>query len=130
MKGSTTIVLAVSNATAVRGEMLPDSDGTIYIELANPGKKDPISYREAFPVGGSVVAYMVAASDGEWSKGTDVALEDSEAGRAEGQALYLPANPQSLILQVGEKDVVWPLIGTHKAGSITDTLPGGNLIAE
>lgn len=130
IKGSTSIVLAVKSTQAVRGELPSGNDGNIYIELSNPGQKDPAAYDKAFPVGSSVVAYLVPAGDGQPREGVDVAIENPEAGRPDGQSLYLPANPQGLSLQVDDRDVVWPLIGAQKSGKIADAFPGGDLIGE
>lgn len=130
IKGSTTIVLAVTNLEAVRGKLPTGNEGSIYIELANPGQKDPAEYGKAFPAGSSVVAYLVQAGDGRPREGVDVAIESPEAGRPAGQSLFLPANPQGISLQVDEREVVWPLIQAQKPGQIVDALPGGNLIAE
>lgn len=129
-RGPTSIVLTVNGAQAVQGKLPSGSDGNIYIELLNPGRKAPAAYDKAFPSGSSVVAYLDPAGDGEPREGVDVAINDPRAGRPDGQALYLPASPQGLSLQVGDHDVVWPLIGVTKPGKGSDALPGGHLIAK
>lgn len=130
IKGSSSIVLVVNNVRPVKGELLPGNDGNVYLELANPGQHEPSYFDEAFPQGTAVVAYLVVAGDGLPQEGVDVAIADSKAGRPEGQALFLPAGPQALAIQVDGADVVWPLIGATKPGDIAATLPGGSLIAE
>jgi hypothetical protein len=148
--GIDTIVLIVDADSVVKGELPPDSDGNVYLELPGANRPDPelfganraapelpgtnnpdlAYYTKGLPKGARVVAYMVPAWDGTPREGTDATIENPNAGRPDGQALYLPAGPQGLALQVGEQDVVWPLIGARAPGKIADTLPGGGLIAE
>ncbi|MCO4275228.1 hypothetical protein NG701_12440 [Pseudarthrobacter sp. HLT3-5] len=129
--GTNTIVLIVDTDHVVRGELSSGNDGNVYLELPAGGHPDPSCYTKAFPEGAAVVAYMVAAApDGQPAEGTDVKIENPKAGRPDGQALYLPAGPQGLALQVGKEDVVWPLTGARSPGKLADTLPGGGLIAE
>ena len=129
-KGSTSIVLVLANAKAAAGELDAGDDGTIYIEIPDPGHPDDDYYNKAFPVGASVVAYLLRAPEGLPIEGSDVAIEDPNAGRPQGQPLYMTANPQGLAIQFGAEDIVWPLIGAQKPGRISETLPGGELIAE
>ena len=129
-KGSTSIVLVLANAKVITGELDAGGDGIVYIELPNPGRPDSAYYNKAFPTGASVAAYLVPAPDGLPTEGIDVAIEDPNAGRPQGQPLYLPANPQGLAIQFGAEDIVWPLIGAQEPGRISETLPGGDLIAE
>lgn len=127
--GTRSVVLILHADTIAKGELPPGNDGNVYLELPGSGSPDPSYYAKALPKGALVVAYLVPASDGRPREGTDVRINHPEAGRPDGQALYLPAAPQGLALQVGEQDVVWPLIGARAPGKIADTLPGGNLIA-
>jgi hypothetical protein len=71
IKGSTTIVLAMTNLEVVRGKLPTGNEGSIYIELANPGQKDSAEYGKAFPAGSSVVAYLVQAGDGRPREGVE-----------------------------------------------------------
>lgn len=127
-KGIDSIVLIVHIKDVVKGELPPGNDGNVYLELPGSGSPDPRYYSKALPEGAAVVAYTVTAPDGAPHAGTDVKIENPKAGRPDGQALFLPAGPQGLILQVGEEAVVWPLIGAQAPGDIADTLPGGGLI--
>ncbi|WP_458112738.1 hypothetical protein M1D88_00810 [Arthrobacter sp. R1-13] len=128
--GTVSVVLIVNTGSVVKGELPPGNDGNVYLELRGSGSPDPSYYTKALPNGAAVVAYLVPAWDGTPKEGTDVRIENPQAGRPDGQALYLPAGPQGLVLQVGEQDVVWPLIGARAPGKIADTLPGGDLIRE
>lgn len=129
VEGNTSIVLIVDITEAVKGKLQPGTDGRAYIEFFQPVENDLSSYGRAFPEGSSVVAYLAPAGDGKPNERVDVAIENPEAGRPTGQALYLPVNAQGLILQVGEHDVVWPLLRAQKSGPISRALPGGDLIA-
>ena len=126
--GTDSVVLIINTGTVVKGELPPGHDGKIYLELPGSGSPDPSYYAKAFPRGAAVVAYLVPAWGGTPGEGTDARIDNPKAGRPDGQALYLPAGPQGLVLQVGDHDVVWPLIGARAPGKITDTLPGGDLI--
>ncbi|MDI3213549.1 hypothetical protein [Arthrobacter sp. AL12] len=128
--GSRSVVLVLTHVTAARGELVDGNDGRIYVELRNPGHPDPSFYDKAFPSGAVVVAYLVPAPAGQPRADIDVTAASRAAGVPAGQTLYLPANPQGLIMQFSGEDVVWPLIGAHKPGSIAETLPEGDLIAE
>ena len=129
-KGATSIVLVLADAKATAGELDAGGDGTVYIELPDPGHPDSDYYSKAFPAGAFVVAYLLPAPGELPLEGSDVAIEDPDAGRPQGQPLYLPANPQGLAIQFGAEDIVWPLIGAQEPGRISETLPGGDLIAE
>lgn len=126
--GADSVVLILHADTVVKGELPPGNYGNVYLELPGSGSPDPSYYTKALPKGALVVAYLVPASDGTPRAGTDATIDNPEAGRPDGQSLYLPAAPQGFALQVGEQDVVWPLIGARAPGEIADTLPGGNLI--
>ncbi|MDQ0820375.1 hypothetical protein QFZ79_002667 [Arthrobacter sp. V4I6] len=126
--GIDSIVMIVNIQGVVQGELPRGNDGNVYLELPGSGSSDPLYYAKALPEGAAVVAYMVPAWDGTPSEGTDATIENPNAGRPDGQALFLPAGPQGLVLQVGDQDVVWPLIGEWAPGKIADTLPGGSLI--
>lgn len=126
--GVHSLVLIVNTGSVVKGELPPGNDGNVYLELPGSGSPDPSYYTKALPRGAAVVAYLVPAGDGTPREGTDARIDNPVQGRPAGQALYLPAGPQGLILQVGDQDVVWPLIGERAPGKITDTLPGGGLI--
>lgn len=128
--GFNSIVLIVEVQKVANGELPQGNDGNIYLELSAGGHPDPSYYTKAFPQGAAVVAYMRPAPDGLPREGIDVKIENPEAGRPAGQSLYLPTGPQGLALQVGDEDVVWPLIGARAPGDISDTLPGGGLIAQ
>jgi hypothetical protein len=127
--GVSTIVLVLRDLKAVAGSVDEDSDGLVYVELQNPGQQDPDAYQDGLREGSSVVAYLLPAFDGALVVGTDVAIADPKAGRPAGQALYMPAGPQALILQYEDEAVVWPLIGEKRDGRLEDALPGGKLIA-
>ncbi|MBG6059409.1 hypothetical protein RCH16_002632 [Cryobacterium sp. MP_M5] len=127
--GISTIVLVLRDPKAVVGSVDERTDGLVYVELPNPGGHDPDAYQDGLREGSSVVAYLVPASDGVPVEGVDTAIADPKAGRPAGQALYLPAGPQALILQYENEAVVWPLIGEARDGRLEDTLPGGKLIA-
>ncbi len=126
--GLHSIVLILHTDSMVKGELPRGNDGNVYLELNGAGSSDPLYFSRAFPKGAAVVAYMVPAWDGQPVTGTDATIENPKAGRPDGQALFLPAGPQGLILQAGDQDVVWPLIGERAPGRIADTLPGGHLI--
>lgn len=127
----TTIVLVLENISAIVGTPPKGSAGRVYVELVNPGNRQPSEYDEAFPRGSDVVAYLSPAFDGVAPEGTDIEIDLPLEGRPAGQPLYQPSGPQSLIMQATpDDDVVWPLIGAHKAGKIVEALPGGSLIAE
>jgi hypothetical protein len=127
-KGLHSVVLILDISRVVEGELSRGNDGNVYLELHGAGSSDPLYFSKAFPKGAKVVAYMVPAGGGTSRAGTDVTVDNPRAGRPDGQALYLPAAPQGLVLQAGDQDVVWPLIGERAPGKITDTLPGGHLI--
>ncbi|MET3770154.1 hypothetical protein ABIB15_002861 [Marisediminicola sp. UYEF4] len=127
--GVSTIVLVLRDPMVVSGSVEENSDGFVYVELPNPGGQETDAYQDGLRAGSSVVAYLDPASDGAPVEGVDTAIADSKAGRPAGQALYLPAGPQALILQYENNAVVWPLIGQERDGEIKETLPGGNLIA-
>ena len=124
-----TIVLVLRDVQAIQGSFEQDNDGYVYIELPNPGQREPSAYEDGLFPGSNVVAYLMPAFDGVLVEGSDVAMADPEAGRPLGQALYQPTGPQALILQHGTDAVVWPLIGEKRDGSLEDALPGGELIA-
>jgi hypothetical protein len=130
IEGSTTAVVVIANVTAVRGQPQAGNDGSVYLELHGLNHPDPARISRALPGGARVVAYLVPAWDGTPRAGTDGALANPAAGRPAGQALYLPAGPQGLAIQVAEGNVVWPLIGVQAPGCIADALPGGNLIGQ
>ena len=127
-RGFNSGVLIVHADSVAKGELPRGNDGNVYLELTGANRPDSLYFPKAFPKGAAVVAYMVPASDGTSREGTDVRIDNPKAGRPDGQALYLPAAPQGLVLQVGEEDVVWPLVGERAPGKIADTLPGGDLI--
>ena len=127
--GVSTIVLVLRNPRAVVGSVDEGNDGLVYVELQNPGGQDPDAYQDGLREGSSVVAFLLPASDGASVEGVDIAIADPKAGRPAGQALYMPAGPQALILQYENEAVVWPLIGEKRDGNLEDTLPGGELIA-
>ena len=124
-----TIVLVLGHAKPVLGSLEQDSDGFVYLELPNPGGREAKEYQDGLRAGAEVVAYLVPASDGAPAENIDSAIADSKAGRPPGQALYLPAGPQALILKYQDEALVWPLIGQQLDGRLEDTLPGGKLIA-
>ncbi|CAI3797281.1 hypothetical protein [Pseudarthrobacter sp. MM222] len=128
--GPTSIVLVITDVTAVRGQLQERNDGNVYLELRGTQHPDPASYSRALPAGAGVVAYLVPASDGEPDARTDVSIANPAAGRPAGQALYLPAGPQGLAIEAAEGNVVWPLIGAQAPGCIADALPGGHLIGQ
>ena len=127
--GISTIVLVLNDPKVVEGGLDDGSDGLVYVELQNPGQQEPGAYQDGLRAGSSVVAYLVPSWDGVQVEGTDIAIADPMAGRPAGQALYLPAGPQALILQYENEAVVWPLLGEERDGELEDTLPGGTLIA-
>lgn len=127
--GISTIVLVLRDPKTVVGSVGEGSDGFVYIELPNPGSQESDAYQGGLRAGSAIVAYLVPASEGAPVEGVDTAITDSKAGRPAGQALYLPAGPQALILQHENEAVVWPLIGEKRDGRLEDTLPGGKLIA-
>jgi hypothetical protein len=129
-QGPTTIVLAITGVTAISGRQQEGHDGNVYLELQASRHPGPVDYSRALPAGARVVAYLVPASDGAPVGRTDVAVANPAAGRPAGQALYLPAGPQGLAIQVAEDNVVWPLIGAQAPGCIADALPGGHLIGQ
>ena len=125
-----TMVLVLRDPEAVLGDFSEGSDGFVYVELpAPPALQDADAYQDGPCTGASVVAYLTPASDGAPVEGVDIAIEDPQAGRPAGQALYIPAGPQALILQYDDEAVVWPLTGEKREGSLADTLPDGTLIA-
>jgi hypothetical protein len=124
-----TIVLVLRDAEAVVGSLEDDGDDFVYVELPNPGQREPTAYEDGLFPGSNVVAYLMQAFDGVLVEGSDVAMADPAAGRPPGQALYQPTGPQALILQHGTDAVVWPLIGEKREGKLEDALPGGQLIA-
>jgi hypothetical protein len=124
-----TIVLVLRDANAVVGSLEPATDGFVYIELPNPGQREPSAYQDGLFAGSSVVAYLVPAFDGELAEGSDVGIANAGAGRPAGQALYQPSGPQGLILQHDADPVVWPLIGEVRDGILEEALPSGELIA-
>lgn len=135
-----TIVLVLHPDRVAKGELPPDNDGNVYLEL--PGANGPdldvpgedrtdLSYYErALPKGAAVVAYLVPAPAGLPEEGTDVKIGNPKAGRPDGLPLYLPAGPQGFAIQGRDGDVAWPLIGARAPGKIANALPGGGLIAE
>jgi hypothetical protein len=125
--GINSLVLIVNINGVVQGELPRGNDGNVYLELHRAGS-EPLYYEKALPKGAAVVAYLVQAGDGLPKEGIDVRIDNPKAGRPDGQALFLPTGPQGLILQVGDHDVVWPLLGERAPGKIADTLPGGGLI--
>ena len=129
-EGPTSIVLVISDITAVSGQQQAGSDGNVYLELRATTHPDPASYSRALPAGASVIAYLVPASGGAPDPRTDVALANPAAGRPAGQALYLPSGPQGLAIQAAAGNVVWPLIGAQAPGCLADALPGGHLIGQ
>lgn len=124
-----TIVLVLRDARAVSGSLDERNDGFVYVELPNPGGQESEAYQDGLRAGSRIVAYLVGAAGGEPLDGIDTAILDPDAGRPDGQRLYLPAGPQALILQHEKDEVVWPLIGEQRVGAIEETLPGGDLIA-
>jgi hypothetical protein len=125
--GLRSVVLIVHTDRVVKGELPQGHDGNIYLELNGGNSSDPMYFSKAFPKGAAAVAYMVPAWDGTRSEGTDATVDNPNAGRPDGQALFMTFQ-QGLVIQVGDKDVVWPLIGERAPGKIGDTLPGGGLI--
>jgi len=127
--GISTIVVVLSDTEAVRGDLPAGNDGLLYVELPNPGQQEAGAYDGGLRAGARVVAYLVPAGDGEPTDDVDFAIAEPEAGRPAGQALFITAGPQGLILQYENEAVVWPLIGEQRDGNLEDTLPGGQLIA-
>ena len=125
--GLHSVVLILHIGRVVEGELPRGNNGNVYLELNGANSSDPLYFTKAFPKGAAVVAYMVPAWDGTPSEGTDATIDNPKAGRPDGQALFM-SPPQGLVLQVGDQDVVWPLIGERAPGKITETLPGGHLI--
>lgn len=125
--GLRSVVLIVHTDRVVKGELPRGNDGNVYVELRGANSPDPLYFKKALPKGAAVVAYMVPAWDGTPSEGTDATIDNPNAGRPDGQALFMTPK-QGLVLQVGDEDVVWPLIGERAPGKIVDTLPGGDLI--
>jgi hypothetical protein len=114
--GVTSIVLIVEAQKVAQGGELPQgNDGNIYLELRAGGHPDPAYYTKAFPQGAAVVAYMRPASDGLPREGIDAKIENPEAGRPAGQALYMPAGPQGLALQTWRG----PLLVHGRRGRLT-----------
>jgi hypothetical protein len=130
INGPTSIILVITDVTAVRGQLQERNDGNVYLELPGTQHPDPASYSRALPAGAGVVAYLVPASDGAPDARTDVSIANPAAGRPAGQALYLPAGPQGLAIEAAEGNVAWPLIGAQAPGCIADSLPGGHLIGQ
>jgi len=124
-----TMVLVLRDPQAVLGSFSEDSDGFIYVELTAPPIREADAYQDSPCIGGSIVAYLAPAADGAPVEGVDTAVAEPSAGRPVGQALYIPAGPQALILQYDSEAVVWPLIGEQREGKLVDTLPDGTLIA-
>ncbi|MDQ0821264.1 hypothetical protein QFZ79_003638 [Arthrobacter sp. V4I6] len=129
IEGPTTIVLVITDVTAVSGQQQAGNDGSVYLELQGAKLPDPVNYSRALPAGARVAAYLVPAGEGTPDERTDVAIANPAAGRPAGQALYLPAGPQGLAIQA-QGNVVWPLIGAQAPGCIEDALPGGHLIGQ
>ncbi len=127
--GISTIVLVLRDPKAVLGTLPVSNDGHLYVELPNPGQQETEAYSDGLRAGAQVVAYLAEAGDGKPAENVDVAIADPDAGRPAGQALFIPAGPQGLILQYGEEAIVWPLIGEQREGALQETLPGGDLIA-
>jgi hypothetical protein len=125
--GLRSVVLIVHTDRVLKGELPQSNDGNVYVELRGANSPDPLYFSKAFPTGAAAIAYMVPAWDGTPSEGTDATIDNPNAGRPDGQALFMTPQ-QGLILQVGNHDVVWPLIGERAAGKIGDALPGGGLI--
>ncbi|HEY9357284.1 MAG TPA: hypothetical protein VIQ52_13375 [Arthrobacter sp.] len=125
--GLHSVVLILHADSVVKGELPRGNDGNVYLELPGSGSSDPAYYTKALPKGASAVAYLVPAWDGTPREGTDTTVDNPKAGRPDGQALFTTP-PQGVALQVGEQDVVWPLIGERAPGKIADALPGGELI--
>ena len=127
--GISTIVLVLRDVKAVQGNLEEGGDGFIYIELPNPGQREPEAYAEGLRTGARVVSYLYPASDGAPQKDVDTGIADPRAGRPDGQPLYIPSSPQALILQYQGEAVVWPFTGEIRDGRLEDTVPGGSLWA-
>ena len=111
------IVVIVDIENVVQGTLPRGNDGRVYVELPAGGNPHPSFYAKALPDGAVVVAYLLPARN-----------PLPQAALPDGQASFVPARQQGFSLQVGDKDIVWPLTGARKPGDIAETLPGGALV--
>ncbi|TQL03964.1 hypothetical protein [Cellulomonas sp. SLBN-39] len=93
------IVLNVT-VTDVHVGTLPDgADGVVYVELPSPGGVEAQVYEEHLPADLAGVFFLVPAGE----PGETTPIQDSTAGRPEGQPLFRTTNPQGIVLGVGDQ---------------------------
>ncbi|GAA4624389.1 hypothetical protein [Cellulomonas oligotrophica] len=91
------VVLNVT-VTDVHVGTLPDgADGVVYVELPSPGGVGAQVYEEHLPADLAGVFYLVPAGE----PGEITPIQDSTAGRPEGQPLFQTTNPQGIVLDTG-----------------------------
>lgn len=121
---STTIILELSDVSPLAGEQESSSDGHVYIEMQRPGPYSVQEIARALPTGAQVIGYLSPGPEGGLAaEETDTEIRDPDAGRPDGQPLYVFASPQGFALQVGDHDVVWPLLGATTRGDIAIFAP-------
>lgn len=120
-----TIVVVLEGTKVVSGSAKDASSNLIYVELPSPGGRPAADYLEALPVGTPIVAYLLPAPSGTES---DAVFQNPTAGRPDGVTLYMPSNPQSLIVGLKSGGVSLLLEKDAATAKLSDTLPGGKVI--
>ena len=120
-----TIVIVIETSKVVAGTAETKGDGLIYVEISSPGGRPATAYARAIPVGTAIAAYLLLAPTG-----TDEVnpFQNATAGRPDGVPLYMPSNPQSLIVELQAGGVSLLLDSDARKGTLTDVLPGGSLV--
>jgi len=88
-----TLVMKIRPDRYVKGVPPVGSDGYLYVELANPGQRDPSLYDAAVPKDSLVALYLIPSQD-------PMAV-DPAAGRPEGQEIWRPITAQGFIVDDG-----------------------------
>ena len=117
---ATTVVIELVDPLVITG----DERHSFYVELGPPAPGDPQTYSEIMPAGTRVLVYVREAWDG--TNPADESLEDPAAGRPEGEPLFALTNPQSFVVQAADEQLVWPLLGERREGTLDEAAPGGD----
>ncbi|MFT4231421.1 MAG: hypothetical protein QM606_01405 [Leucobacter sp.] len=99
--------------------------GELYVSMLSSPELSIEEWSRAYPSGAKMVVYAEESAPGSPDKGLDT--QDWASGRPEGAALYIP-HPQGLAVQTSEHQLLWPLTGVTRAGTLRDALPSGDAL--
>jgi hypothetical protein len=120
-----TIVIVIETSKIAHGKADAKGNGLVYVEVPSPGSRPASEYAEAIPVGTAIVAYLMQAPSGADEISP---FQNPASGRPTGVTLYMPTNPQSLLIELQAGGVSLLLEHDAHEGKLADALPGGVLI--